>query len=322
MEKPFKMGETLKETSEGLDIKAEVMLVNQRLKELKDAQVSKKEETDAMRELGLQRARLFGWPNTYAFTKAMGEMVIGHFKGNLPIVIIRPTVVTGTYREPFPGWLEGVKAVDPIIVTCGRGKLSYFIGNLESILDVIPGDMVVNAAIVAMVGHANHHNSFQNEDDVEDEELNIYHVGSFTNREAMSFAKVVDYAYHYFSKKPWIGRDGNSVTIGVKPVSFPTMASFQKHIYTNYILPMKERKTSLVKISFVKRLVELYEPYLLFNGSFDDSTTERLRMTMRANEAEAETFHFDPKCINWEDYFMNIHIPGLVKYVLKLEAPK
>ena len=55
------------------------------------------------------RARLFGWPNTYVFTKAMGEMLVGKFKGDLPLVIVRPTIVTSTFKEPFPGWIEGVR---------------------------------------------------------------------------------------------------------------------------------------------------------------------------------------------------------------------
>lgn len=55
------------------------------------------------------RAKLFGWPNTYVFTKAMGEMCMGQAKDELPIVIIRPTMVTSTYKEPFPGWIEGLR---------------------------------------------------------------------------------------------------------------------------------------------------------------------------------------------------------------------
>ncbi|OVA07743.1 Male sterility [Macleaya cordata] len=223
------MGEPMNGNSEGLDVEVDVMLVNQRWNELKAARVSKKEEADAMKKLGHQRATMFGWPNTYAFTKAMGEMVIGHFKGNLRVAIIRPTIVSGTYRETFPGWLEGLKAIDSFIASCGRGKLSYFVGNLETILDVIPGDMVVNAAIVAMVGHANY-NSYDDDDD----ECNIYHVGSSTIRDTMNPVKLIEHTYNYFSKNPLIGRDGKLVPIGVKPVTFPTMASFQRHI-----LPMK-----------------------------------------------------------------------------------
>lgn len=38
-------------------------------------------------------------------------MILGHLKENLEIVVIRPTIITGTYKEPFPGWIEGVKYV-------------------------------------------------------------------------------------------------------------------------------------------------------------------------------------------------------------------
>jgi fatty acyl-CoA reductase len=55
------------------------------------------------------RAKVYGWPNTYVFTKALGEMLIGHLKENLSVVIVRPTIVTSTYREPFPSWIEGVR---------------------------------------------------------------------------------------------------------------------------------------------------------------------------------------------------------------------
>lgn len=55
------------------------------------------------------RANFYGWPNTYVFTKAMGEMLVGQLKGNLSVVTVRPTIITSTFEEPFPGWAEGVR---------------------------------------------------------------------------------------------------------------------------------------------------------------------------------------------------------------------
>lgn len=97
------------------------------------------------------------------------------------------------------------------------------------------------------------------------------------------------------------------------------------------------------------RLVELYKPYLFFRGvyvymlyflfffwmqkpaifsvnflyvfvghdSFDDMNTEKLRMAVRESGAEADVFYFDPKCIDWDEYFLNTHLPGVVKHVFK-----
>lgn len=50
--------------------------------------------------------------------------------------------------------------------------------------------------------------------------------------------------------------------------------------------------------------------------SYDDMNTEKLRRAARECDPE-NLFYFDPKSIDWEDYFMNTHIPGVVKYVFK-----
>ena len=39
----------------------------------------------------------------------MGEMMIDTMKENISVVIIRPTLIQSTYKEPFPGWIEGIR---------------------------------------------------------------------------------------------------------------------------------------------------------------------------------------------------------------------
>jgi len=55
---------------------------------------------------------------------------------------------------------------------------------------------------------------------------------------------------------------------------------------------------------------------ITFGFSFDDSNTQNLRRATSKN-IEVAGLDFDPNSINWEDYMMNTHIPGLVKYALK-----
>ncbi|KAI3839457.1 hypothetical protein MKX03_017718 [Papaver bracteatum] len=306
LEKP--LSQILKKSSKFLDIiEEEKKLMQQRLDGLKAEQVSKKQETAAMKELGLERAKFYGWANTYAFTKALGEIIIGpHFKTNFPVVIVRPTAVTGTYREPFPGWIEGFKALDPMVINVGRGKLPCFLGDYESLFDIIPGDMVVNAIIVAMVNaKANNHIYSNNDDDI------IYHISSSAHTEPTRLVRLLEYAYDYFCKNPLMGRDIGEI---FKPVFFPTMSSFQEHVHNNYVVTMKEDILQLAK-----RLAEIYEPYLLFKGVFSTSATDQLRLwtTSYYGPGEADIFDFDPKKIDWEDYMINIHIPGLVNYVVQ-----
>lgn len=325
LENPLRMGET-----PDLDIELEMKLVSERLNELKANQVSQEEEMIAMKEFGLERARLFGWPNTYVFTKAMGEMIIGESKGHdHKVVVLRPAMVTSTLKEPFPGWIEGVRTIDSIFLTFAKGKCKCVPADPQTVMDVIPGDLVVNAAIVAMVGHAN------KPSDGDDRQF-IYHTGS-SAKAPLHSTKLIHYAYQYFSKNPMISAPSKGESFGkpikiAYPIIFPTMASFLFFFYVTCVFPVKVMlllntlfgdhfhdicSTAERKIKLLLRMIELYKPYALFKGIFDDSNTDKLGMEVRLNEAEANTFYFDPKCINWDDYFMNIHIPGLVNYAFK-----
>ncbi|KAL5830867.1 hypothetical protein ACOSQ4_016221 [Xanthoceras sorbifolium] len=318
LENSYKMGETLNGAS-GLDIDVEKKVVEQELNELHAEGASEQDITLAMKDLGIKRAKIYGWPNTYVFTKAMGEMIIKHLKEDMSVVIIRPTIVTSTYEEPFPGWVEGIRTIDSLAVGYGKGRLTCFLGDLKAIIDAIPADMVVNAIILAMVGHTK-----------QPSDLVIYQVGS-SARNPLTYANIQDYGYRYFTKKPWINKDGKPVKVG-KVTVLDNMASFHRYMAIRYVLPLKGLElvnTAFCryfqgvysdlsrKINFVMRLVELYKPYLFFNAIYDDTNTEKLRMAARESGVETDIFYFDPKSVDWDDYFMNIHIPGVVKYVFK-----
>ena len=50
--------------------------------------------------------------------------------------------------------------------------------------------------------------------------------------------------------------------------------------------------------------------------SFDDMNLEKLRKAMEQNSDGGEYyFDFDPKKIDWDDYFYMVHFPGVLKYL-------
>lgn len=55
------------------------------------------------------RAQIHGWENTYTFTKGMGETVIRSNRGELPIVIIRPSIIESSSDlgvwQRTPSWI-------------------------------------------------------------------------------------------------------------------------------------------------------------------------------------------------------------------------
>ncbi|CAL5072813.1 unnamed protein product [Urochloa decumbens] len=140
-EKLIRMGETPKPDC-NLDIEAELELVREVKAKLTSSHSvtednSPQLEKKAMKELGLKRAKYFGWPNVYVFTKAMGEMLLGSTRGDLPVVIVRPSIVTSTFEEPFPGWIEGTRTIDALIVGYAEQNVPCFIGDRNGTIDAI-----------------------------------------------------------------------------------------------------------------------------------------------------------------------------------------
>ncbi|XP_010454514.1 PREDICTED: fatty acyl-CoA reductase 1 [Camelina sativa] len=316
-EKPFKMGETLSGNGK-LDINIEHDLMKQKLKELQDC--SEEEISQTMKDFGMARARLHGWPNTYVFTKAMGEMLMGYYKETLPLVIIRPTMITSTIAEPFPGWIEGLKTLDSVIVAYGKGRLKCFLADSNSVFDLIPADMVVNAMVAAATAHSG-----------DTGVQAIYHVGS-SCKNPVTFGQLHDLTARYFSKSPLVGRNGSPIIV-TKGTILSTMGQFSLYMTLRYKLPLQILRLINIfypwshgdnyndlsrKIKLAMRLVDLYQPYLLFKGIFDDINTERLRVKKMENIKEFDgSFEFNPKSIDWDEYISNTHIPGLITYVLK-----
>ena len=86
--------------------------------------------------------------------KAMGEMLLGRQHGEVPVAIVRPSIVESALSEPYAGWVEGIRMCDPIVIAYGKGQLRGFVGDADGVLDVVPVDHVVNAMLAAMPRHA------------------------------------------------------------------------------------------------------------------------------------------------------------------------
>ncbi|CAL9090668.1 unnamed protein product [Musa acuminata var. zebrina] len=317
LEKKFLMGETLKGGSY-LDIEAELRLVDKKKRELRAEYATEEAEKLAMKRLGMKRARYFGWPNTYVCTKAMGEMLLGHLRGDLPLVILRPTIITSVHRDPLPGWIEGTRTIDSLIMGYVKEKIGCLFGDLDIVGDVVPADMVVNAMMVTMAAHSNQRSEF------------IYHMSSSV-RNPMTYSILEQSAYRYFLENPRMGKDGRIIKTRRVPV-IRNMTRFRIYMTLRHKLPLgvlhlinllscgrfaRGYNELNRKYKFVMHLVDLYEPYAFFRGYFDDLNMERLRMAMKKDDAEAWMFDFDPKHVDWEDYFYRIHVPGVLKYAFK-----
>src|SRR5438128_9899702 len=98
-----------------------------------------------MVEVGRARARGLGWPDVYAYTKAMGEEALMDGRGDVHVSIVRPSIIESALAEPKPGWIRGFRMAEPVIISYGRGLIGDFSCLPEGRWALIPRDFVVVA---------------------------------------------------------------------------------------------------------------------------------------------------------------------------------
>ncbi|XP_044359896.1 fatty acyl-CoA reductase 2, chloroplastic [Triticum aestivum] len=318
LEKPFSLGDTITKElgysdSSGLqntvlDIEAEIKL----------AFCSKHNSDDAasfsqqMKNLGIERARLHGWQDTYVFTKAMGEMVLNSMRGEIPVVTIRPSIIEGTWSEPMPGWIEGIRMIDPIMMYYAKGRLSGFPVDGDGVVDVVPADMVVNATLAALAKHAQAIGAAQ--------EMLIYHVGSSTAN-PLIWRDMFKFFFEHFTRYPLNLAAGQAIKVAPMRI-FGNMHQFNNNVERDMLLwGAGETLSPRARMLFSKyadkiiHLARMYQPYGFYGCRFDNANTKALFAEM-SSEEKAQ-FHFDVRSIEWKEYFTNVHIPGFMKHVMK-----
>ena len=101
--------------------------------------------------LGMDRAQQWGWPNTYTYSKGLGEQMIAGTPG-LRYALARPSIVESALRYPFPGWNEGFTTSAPLAFLGLKGHRSLP-ADRGCVLDLIPVDLVA-AGLLAITGAA------------------------------------------------------------------------------------------------------------------------------------------------------------------------
>ncbi|MBJ7600752.1 HAD-IB family hydrolase [Candidatus Nephthysia bennettiae] len=270
---------------------------------------------DRLVERGRAHARAMGFTDIYSFTKAMAERAVVELAGQLPLSIVRPSIIESALAEPFPGWLEGFRMAEPLILAFGRGVLQDFSGLPDSLLDIIPADLVVNAVLAAAASPppAGEHR--------------IYHAAS-GSRNPLRLRQIVEEVAEYFEAHPLRDRWGQA--IGTPNWTFPSrgeltargrLALRTVEIAQQLVehLPLGSRSTRWSddlneekgRLERSLNLAELYGVYMEVDCIFDTRNLISLRDQVPA--AERERFPFDAAIYDWHDYFQRVHLPTVVR---------
>jgi len=270
-----------------------------------------------MVEAGMQRARELGWPNTYTFTKSLGESLIAQWGADLPVAVVRPSIVESSIREPFQGWNEGVTTSAPISYLMGT-----FFRQLPSTerkcLDIIPVDLVCRGMtlIAAALVRGCHEKVYQlatssrNRCDMRRSiELTslahrkYYRAQNGIEQRLRALFEAIPVSKERYQKLS--APRQRAILRAIQRISSPLP-------FIRSLLARKERG-----LDRVEKLIELYEPFILLNQQVFEAENIELLSEMLPPE-EKEDFGYDVSSLDWWDYWINIHIPALRKWVYPL----
>ena len=271
---------------------------------------------NALTEAGVKRARELGWPNTYTLTKSLAESLIAKRAADLPVAVVRPSIVETSVREPFLGWNEGINTSAPLSHLLG----TYFRqlpSNERKCLDLIPVDVVCRGMVLvaAALVERRHERLYQ---------LATSAVNPCDMRRSIELTGLA-HRKHYRALEGlhfWLRSRFDSISVSkarYQALSAPAQRALVQAINrtTTLVLrkpPFEKKERELVRI---EKLIELYEPFILHNEHvFEAQNVALLSALLPPDERDA--FGYDPLAIDWWEYWINIHVPALRRWVYPL----
>jgi len=274
-------------------------------------------------EMGMERAQFWGFPNTYTYTKAIGEQIVA--ASELPHTIVRPSIVESTVKFPFPSWNEGINTSAPLIYSLREGQTQ--IPGSDHTLDLIPCDMVAGGMTLALAEllDGTHHAVYQ---------LASGDTNPCTMRRAFELSGL--YKRRYYQKT---GRGGPLLSALQSRFEGALLDDKQFEAYG----PLKIAEGAslaarLLKKAAVGPVAPLFSPaakalegfadgqrkvgevlgaFVPFTAVYDyvfrcDNTRAAYA---RLSAEDREKIFWEPEGIEWRSWFLDVHIPALEKWV-------
>lgn len=269
---------------------------------------------DRMAEAGRSRAASLGFPDAYAYTKALGEMALTETAGDVPVSIVRPSIIESALAEPSPGWIRGFRMAEPVIISYARGLLKEFPGVPEGTIDVIPVDYVV-AAICAVAARG----------PVDGADIVQVASGSVN---PLRYGRLVDLVRSWFTDNPIYDEHGQPIS--VPEWSFPGRGRVKRQLERAGTaldlsrkvldrLPIRGRQAEVaVRLEEQRDLVERAMGYVDLYGAYAECEAvylldRLLTLWDSLDTDDRAAFCFDPRTLDWDHYVPEIHLPSVVK---------
>ncbi len=278
---------------------------------------------DQLSDMGMERANFWGFPNTYTYTKSIGEQIVA--SSGLRFTIARPAIIESTVGFPFPAWNEGINTSAPLIYALREGQPQ--IPGSNNNLDFIPCDMVAGGMTLAL-GEL-----------LEGTEKPVYQMAS-SDVNPCSMQRFFELSGLY--KRKYYQRTGRGGPLG----SFlqahfegSLLSEEQYRAYGPEVLGRGAKSvSSLLRKAGVGPAAALLKPAARALDQFGTQQAKvgRVMKTFmpfvaeyqyvfrcdntraayeRLGPEDRRRINWSPETIDWREWFMDVHIPALEQFV-------
>jgi len=280
-------------------------------------------------DLGVERAAFWGWPNIYTYTKSLGEQLVAAETG-IVRSIVRPSIVESALAYPFPGWNEGFTTTAPIIFLVLKGQ-TQIPSNEKLILDITPVDQVA-AVMLAVAAQACV------------EEPKLVHQAATGDSNPNNMDRIIGlvglYKRRHFKEKDTGFKLVNEIVARMepRPVSTSTFEKFSVPMFNSaakrasslldrarprwgggrVVEVIDRMKTTVDRVEEITHetteAFEIFRPFTIENAYMFRADNVRALFD-RISGDEQDLLRWHPEKFDWYDYWLNIHLPGLKKWV-------
>lgn len=269
-------------------------------------------------KIGTLRAERLGWPNTYTYTKGLGEAVLSGKLPNQRLCIFRPSIVESAVSYPFPGWNEDFNGTAPFIQMLST-RYRLIVAKPNHNLDIIPVDYVAKGLTIAAAALLTNKHS-------------PVYQSSTSSINPLSVETASNFICNYYKQN-----QKKNLTHFLLPAPKPKFITPQ-HLLSGTNINRIEKSFSYVfdkikveknsakiiakfgiesaiitikrKAKTIDTIMKIYKPFIYdYNYTFKSDNL----LNHRVNEEE---FLYSPTDIKWEKYWYEVHIPGLKQWCL------
>ncbi|XP_065562824.1 putative fatty acyl-CoA reductase CG5065 [Artemia franciscana] len=259
----------------------------------------------------ITKSLLNGNPNTYTFSKSLGETVLNNEAGdvNFKIVIIRPSIVSASWKEPIPGWVDSLGGTTGCIAGFATGIFQTMYCHTKMAVDMIPGEFPVNLMVTSAwdaLKQKRQHTI-----------PTVFLASTGLNPVTWDMLRNAMYPLMYeypLSKAVWLPRISFKNNIFHHRVD-----QFLRQIGPAYLLDGAFRicgkKPFMVRLHRkAMKLVDCVQFYTTHEWRTRSDNT--CALIQRMNSIDRAIFNFDSQTIVWDEYFLTYYL-GMRKFALK-----